>query len=150
MPDTSCFVIIDQDGASIIMAVFVDDLQIAAMTTSLIKRTIDSLKGHFLIKELGLAKWILGIATVRDIRASIAAMHQSKYIMDMVNRYGQQDSTAVDLPYACGDKKQHAEVVDCDQSQASNYRSLTRSLLYAVVATRPDINESVTRLCRAM
>lgn len=58
--------------------------------TTLIKRTIDSRnKEHFMIKELGLGKWMLvGIAIVRDLQVGITAMHQSKYIMDMVSRYG--------------------------------------------------------------
>jgi hypothetical protein len=72
----------------------------------------------------------------------------------MVDHYGQQDSAPVGLPYAGGDaggdEKQPTEVVDCDLRQASEYRSLTGSQLYAVVVTRPDINETVTRLCRAM
>ncbi len=78
LTDTSCFVAIDQDGTSIIMAVFVDDLLIAAKTPKLIKHTIQSLKQHFHVKELGPAKWILGIAILRDMDADITTMHQSK------------------------------------------------------------------------
>ena len=54
------------------------------------------------------------------------------------------------LPYATGDEKQPEDVIDCDQKTASLHRSITGSLLYAAVATRPDINETVTRLCRAI
>ena len=150
MTDTSCFVITDQDGAAVIMTVFVDDLLIAARTAALVQRTIELLKSHFLIKELGPTKWILGIANIRDMDARTIIMHQAKYIMDMVNRYGQQDSASVGLPYSGGDEKQPTEVVDCDPRQASEHRSLTGSLLYVAVATRPDINETVTRLCRSM
>ena len=77
-------------------------------------------------------------------------MHQSKYIRDMISRYGQQDVAPTGLPYAGGDEKQPEEVIDCDPREASQYRSLTGSLLYAAVATRVDINETVTRQCRAM
>ena len=59
LTDTSCYVITDQDGITVIMALFVYDLFIAARTADLMRRTIDSLKSHFLIKELGPAKWIL-------------------------------------------------------------------------------------------
>ena len=114
MTDTSCFVITDQDGTVVIMAVFVDDLLIAARTAALVQRTIELLKSHFLIKELGPAKWILRIAIIRDMDAGTTVMHQAKYIMDMVNRYGQQDSAPVGLPYSGGDEKQPTEVVDCD------------------------------------
>ncbi len=53
--------------------------------------------------------------------ADITIMHQAKYIMDMVNRYGQQDSAPVGLPHSGGDEKQSTEVVDCDSRQASKY-----------------------------
>ena len=85
MTDTSCFVITDQDGTAVIMAVFLDDLLIATRTAALVQRTIELLNSHFLIKELGPAKWILGIAIIRDMDAGTTVMHQAKYIMDMVN-----------------------------------------------------------------
>ena len=49
-----------------------------------------------------------------------------------------------------GDDKQPAEVTECDQQETSRYRSIVGSLLYAAVATRPDICETVGRLCRSM
>ena len=119
LTDTSCFVRIDEDGTSIIMAVFVDDLLIAARTPELIKQTIQNLKQHFQVKELGPAKWILGIAIVRDTEAGVTTMHQSKYIRDMISRYGQQDAAPIGLPYARGDEKQPEEVIDCDPKAAS-------------------------------
>ena len=59
------------------------------------------------------------------------------------------------LPLLCyltheGGEKQPEDVVDCDPKAAGHYRSIVGSLLYAADATRPDINETVTRLCIAM
>ena len=68
----------------------------------------------------------------------------------MVTRFGKQDATPIGLPYARGGDKHPAEVIECDPKAASLYRSIVGSLLYAAVATRPDINETVTRLCGAM
>jgi hypothetical protein len=103
MTDTSCFVITDQDVTAVIMALFVDDLLIVARTAALVQRTIESLKSHFLIKELVPAKWILRIAIVRDMDAGATILHQAKYIMDMLSRYGQQHSAPDGLPYSRGD-----------------------------------------------
>ena len=61
LTDTSCFVKFDKDGIAVTMAVYVDDLVITGRTTELVKQTIRDLKGHFQVKELGPAKWILGI-----------------------------------------------------------------------------------------
>ena len=150
LTDTSCFVKSDQDGTAVIMAVYVDDMIIAGRTPALVQKTIADLKGHFQVKELGPVKWVLGISVDRDFEGGVTTIHQKKYINDMVNRFGQQDAAPVGLPYAGGDEKQPEDVVDCDPKAASLYRSITGSLLYAAVATRPDINETVTRLCRAM
>jgi hypothetical protein len=132
------------------MAVYVDDLLIAGRNPALIKRIINALKGYFQVKELGSARWILGIAITRDIHAGITTIHQHKYIQDMVARYGQQDAAPIGLPYAGGDEKQPEEVIDCSPKECNEYRSMTGSLLYTAVATRVDINETVTRLCRSM
>ena len=102
------------------------------------------------MKELGPVKWVLGILVDRNFEAGITTIHQKKYINDIVVRFGQQDAAPIGLPYARRDEKQPEDVVDCDSKSASLYRSITGSLLYAAVATRPDINETVTRLCRAM
>jgi hypothetical protein len=77
-------------------------------------------------------------------------MHQHKYIMDMVHKFGQEDSTPVTLPHAGGDNNQPTEVTECDQHETSRYRSIVGSLLYAAVATRLDMCETVGRLCRSM
>jgi hypothetical protein len=66
------------------MAVYVDDLLIAGRNPALIKKIINALKRYFQVKELGLARWILGIAITRDTHAGITTIHQHKYIQDMV------------------------------------------------------------------
>ncbi len=38
----------------------------------------------------------------------------------------------------------------CTAKETSQYRSIVGSLMYAAVATRPYITETVSRLCRAM
>ena len=86
----------------------------------------------------------------RNHEAGVTVIHQRKYINDMVVRFGQQNAAPIGLPYAGGDEKQPEEVTDCSPKEASLYRSITGSLLYEAVATRPDINETVTRLCRTM
>ena len=68
----------------------------------------------------------------------------------MVSRFKQRDAAPIGLPYVGGDEKQPVEVTDCDTKAAILYRSIIGSLLYAIVTTRPDINETVSRLCWAM
>ena len=93
---------------------------------------------------------MLGISVERDTTTGVTMIHQKKYINDIAARFGQQDAAPIGLPYVRGDEKQPEEVIDCDPKAASLYHSIVGSLLYAAVATRPDINETVTRLCKAM
>jgi hypothetical protein len=150
LTDTSCFVKTDQQGTAAVIAVHVDDLLIAARTEELIRQTVRDLQQFFQVKELGPVQWLLGIAVQRDKEAGTTLIHQQKYINDMVERFGQQDAAALNLPYAGGDERQPEESAPCTPKETSQYRSIVGSLLYAAVATRPDITETVSRLCRAM
>jgi hypothetical protein len=132
------------------IGVHVDDLLIAARTEELIRQTVKDLQQHFQVKELGPVQWLLGIAVQRDREAGTTIIHQHKYITDMVERFGQQDAAPINLPYAGGDERQPEETTPCTPKEVSHYRSIVGSLLYAAVATRPDITETVSRLCRMM
>jgi len=60
-------------------------------------KAIKDLKGHFQVKELGPAKWVLGISVDRNLEAGTTIIHQKKYINDMVSRFGQQDAAPIGL-----------------------------------------------------
>ncbi len=116
----------------------------------MIRQKVRDLHQFFQVKELGPVQWLLGIAVQRDKEAGTTLIHQHKYINDMVERFGQRDAAALNLPYAGGDEKQPEEAVPCTPKETSQYRSIVGRLLYATVATRPNITETVSRLCRAM
>jgi hypothetical protein len=75
-------------------------------------------------------------------------MHQEKYINDLVDRFKQTDSAGRRLPYSGGDDKPSDH--DSPAEDRTSYCSLVGALLYASVATRPDITETVSRLCKKM
>ena len=148
--DPTCFIKVDDQGTCIILAAYVDDLVIMGRTLGHIKAAKDELKEKFKVKDLGEINWLLGVSIERDTTSGTLTMHQHKYITDMVHKFGQEDSAPVTLPHAGGDDRQPTEVSECDQQETSRYRSIVGSLLYAAVATRPDICETVGRLCRSM
>ena len=105
------------------------------------------LKERFKIKELGPISWILGIAVERDFIKGTLIMHQRKYIMDMVERFGMENAAGRRTPNSEGDDKPSEDNSPADKTL---YCILVGSLLYAAVATRPDITETVSRLCKKM
>jgi hypothetical protein len=68
----------------------------------------------------------------------------------MVEQFGKHDAAAINLPYVGGDERQPEETSPCGAKDVSLYISIVGILLYAAVATRPDITEIVNRLCRNM
>jgi hypothetical protein len=76
----------------------VDDLLIFADDT----KDIDDLKREirlkFKIKELGPAKWILGIEIKRDRTHKLISLSQEKYIDSMLERFNMTDAHDKDTP----------------------------------------------------
>ena len=63
------------DGTAILTEVYVDDLIITGRTPKLVKGTIYDLNEHFQVKELGPAKWVLGISVERNYEAGTTVIH---------------------------------------------------------------------------
>ena len=67
--------------------------------------------------------------------------------MDLVERFGMENAAGKRTLYARGDDKPSE---DCNPADKTLYCSLVGSLMYAAVATRPDITETVNRPCKRM
>eukprot|EP00873_Tetraselmis_striata_P042412 jgi/Tetstr1/462676/TSEL_007642.t1 len=106
-----------------------------------------ALGARFDIKDLGVCAWALGMAVERDWDNATLKVHQAKYIDDMVHKFNLADAYAVSTPAEVG-----ADVPSSNKPLAAEmpYQALVGSLLYAMVATRPDIAEAVSKLCRVM
>ena len=98
--DQTVFVRADEDGLPCIIAIYVDDLLITAKNDALVTEVKGLLKERFKIKELGPINWILGIAVERDFMKSTLIMHQQKYIMDLVERFGMENTAGRRTPYS--------------------------------------------------
>eukprot|EP00873_Tetraselmis_striata_P042414 jgi/Tetstr1/462678/TSEL_007644.t1 len=87
------------------------------------------------------------MAVERDWDNATLKVHQAKYIDDMVHKFNLADAYAVSTPAEVG-----ADVPGSNKPLAAEmpYQALVSSMLYAMVATRPDIAEAVSKLCRVM
>eukprot|EP00873_Tetraselmis_striata_P010341 jgi/Tetstr1/430605/TSEL_020402.t1 len=74
-------------------------------------------------------------------------VHQAKYIDDMLHKFKLADAYTVSTPGEVG-----AVIPGSNKPLAVEvpYQALVGRLLYARVATRPDIAEAVSKLCRVM
>ena len=104
------------------------------------------------MKELGEAKFILGMEIDHDLRARTLMIKQTRYIDNVAKRFGQENAKSVDNPCASGLKlsKEQSPRTDSERAEMRSrpYRSLIGCLLYITTCTRPDVAFVVTQLSR--
>ncbi|POM63711.1 Polyprotein [Phytophthora palmivora] len=131
---------------------YVDDMIIAAKTVGEISEVKGTLNNAFKMKELGTAKFILGMEINHDRNASTLMIKQTRYIDDVAQHFGQKDAKPVGNPCSSNLKLSKAQlpgtVEERIEMQSKPYRSLIGCLLYITTCTRPDIAYIVTQLSR--
>ncbi|SGY12315.1 BQ5605_C011g06463 [Microbotryum silenes-dioicae] len=105
------------------IAVYVDDLLFIGPDLSEIDRVLNELDRLYGVKRLGNAEYILGVQLIRQ--ADRIALSQRQYLLDVLARFGMADA-----------------------NKSTQYRSSIGLLMYAVVATWPDLAYPVSYLAR--
>src|ERR1700679_4325537 len=98
----------------------------------------------FEVTDLGEPSKIVGIEITRDRENRKITITQTNYIETILAKYGLQDACPVRTPLDPNIKLEPGEIEPGNRS--NNYASLIGSLMYAAVATRPDIAFAVNRL----
>ena len=137
-----------QEGMQYVLAVYVDDIIIAGPDIPWINNFKHEMQKQFKIKDLGQAEWVLGISLNYDNDGGTLKLHQSKYINDLLQRYGMGECKPSKTPIVPGSIPESS--AKPNQEIATQYQSLVGSLLYAATSTRPDIAYSVSYLSRFM
>ena len=95
------------------------------------------------MKDLGEASHILGIKFIRHHQKRMLGLSQTSYIDEILARFSMQDSKKGFVPFRVGSSlsanqrpKTPAEI---ERMREIPYASAVRSLMYAMLCTRPDI-----------
>jgi len=138
-------------GSVCIVAVYVDDLLIAGAPTQ-VSALKTALCSKFEMKDLGAVHWLLGIEVKR--RTNCFELSQTQYVLDVLERFGMSDCRPLHAPLAMGER---LSVCMCPQTEEERrhmrtvpYRSAVGSVMYAMVATRPDLAAAVGVVSRFM
>ena len=106
------------------------------------------------MKDLGVAKYILGMEIIRDRIHKKLWLSQSKYVNTILQRFNMQDCKPVNIPFSIGTKLSLDMCPklddDIDEIYKVPYASAVGILMYAMVCTRPDIAQAVGVLSRFM
>lgn len=139
-------------GERVFICLYVDDLLVAAQNTELIDSVKNDLMKHFRIKELGLAKYVLGMEINQDSRTKTISIKQTQYIDDVTNRFNQAEAKPVSNPCDSSWKLSHEDSpttsAERTEMRKKPYRQLIGCLLYISICTRPDISYAVNHLSR--
>ncbi|CAH9116305.1 unnamed protein product [Cuscuta europaea] len=131
--DTTLF--IKRHGSDIsLVQIYVDDISFGSTDPALCTAFGSLMQSKFEMSMMGEMNFFLGLQ-VKQLPDGIF-IHQSKYIHDLLKRYGLENSTPVKTPMT------HACKLDTDPSgkpvDVTAYRGMIGSLLY-LTSSRPDI-----------
>ena len=131
------------DCSFVMLCLYVDDILIFGDNVDHINKVKGFLNENFDMKDLGLAKVILGLKIDRTSNGIVVS--QSHYVEKILKKYGYFDRKPVSTPYDSSVrlKKNLGESV----SQL-RYSQLIGSLSYLANCSRPDISYAVGRLSR--
>ena len=90
--DKCVFTHINANGYLIIVAVYIDDFLFISKSLKFIKSSKSEMSGHFEMKNLGPAKWILQMELNHDISNGVIIFSQSQYIEEILKCHGMANS----------------------------------------------------------
>ncbi|KAG8502915.1 hypothetical protein CXB51_000770 [Gossypium anomalum] len=144
----------NSDGSFMYLLLYVDDMLIAAKDKGEIKKVKAQLSEEFEMKDLGLAKKILGMKILRDRKASKLYLSQKGYIEKVLCRFNMQSAKPVSTPLATHFRLSSALSPQSDDEieymSHVPYSSAMGSLMYAMVCSRLDLSYAVSAVSRYM
>ncbi|KAJ0947449.1 putative RNA-directed DNA polymerase [Helianthus annuus] len=145
--DTSLFVK-NTDNVFVVLLVYVDDIVVTGNSMSEIEKVKQSLKTQFLIKDLGLLQYFLGIEVLTCDEG--LCLSQRKYCTDLLTEYGMLGCKPVSVPI---DQSHVVNALLENNSgplqNITGYQQLVGKLIY-LSHTRPDISYTVHILSQFM
>ena len=129
------------DGSSIFLFLYVDDMLIATKSMSEVKKLKILLSREFDIKDLGAAKKILRIKIHRERALRRLWLSQSGYIRKVLERFSMENAKLVSTPLANHFRLSTTQCpkTDDDVQDMSKvpYASAVGCLMYVMFCTRP-------------
>ena len=143
-----------ENGHILIIVLYVDDMLFIGNGKRMISNLKPRLATQFEMKDLGAARYILGIEIIRDRASKKLWMTQRKYVDSVLEKFSMTACKQLVIPILHGTKLSKE---DCPKSPTEMedmsrvpYASVVGSLMYAMVFTRPNIAQAVGVLSRYM
>ena len=132
----------------VILALYVDDFLLSSNNITLLRQIKSQLQQGFKMKDLGEAHYILGMQITHKRAEKSIHLHQQHYINTVLERFGMSDCKAVSTPTDTNSKLE--ATTPSEATTREPFASAVGSIMYAMVATRPDIAFAVGAVCAHM
>lgn len=140
-----CVFVREQNGKTLILAIYIDDGIIVADDEKDILAVIDHLCSGFEVKAFAV-NCFLGLQIDQKQDGSIH-VHQEAYAKRVLDRFGMLNCAAVSTP---GVASQKLSELTSNEVASYKYREAVGRLMYLAIATRPDISFAVGNVSRYM
>ncbi|CAI7876058.1 unnamed protein product [Closterium sp. NIES-53] len=138
-----------RDEGRLSLYLYVDDILLMSSSMVLLDEVKGLLSSRFRMKDLGEAKYYLGVQIERD--ESGILIHQERYILNMLESFGLSEANPVRNPLPTGfDVHAHAEEPLLRDELVQLYQSIVGSLMYASTTTQPQIAYAVSQLSKVV
>ena len=135
------------NGKFVILLLYVDDMLIVGQDVGVIGNLKKDLFKSFDMKDLGPKRQILGMEILRDKKAKKLWLSQEKYIERILERFNIKHVKPVSTPLGAHFKLRKKSCFSSKKEKkdiaSTIYSSTVRSLMYAMVCTRPNIAHAV-------
>ena len=112
------------------------------------------LRREFDMKDLGIARIILGMKIERDKSNSLFFLRQSSYVLKVLKRFGIHDCKPISLPLAShfifSKDQSHANKEKEKYMSKISYLNAIGSVIYLTVCIKPNLAYTVSTLSRFM
>ena len=138
---------IAKEGEMCIIAVYVDDIILAAKSDERLAEVKKYLTDCFEVRDMGELHHFLGMKIVQFCETGDVWIGQPAYAGSILQKFSMDAAKGADTPVDANVKLMKA--VDSDESVDQElYQSAVGSLLYLSVATRPDIAYAVSNVAK--
>lgn len=145
MEDDNCVYRLQEDGLLLVICLYVDDILIASNSLPRLNMFKKNLSKCFDMKDLGEARFVLGIEIIRSPNGSIS-ISQRAYAEALLAKHGMDNCNPVDVPVDPHVKLTKTLPNSPQSPSAVKYQSIVGGIMYLMLGSRPDLAYAITTL----